>query len=161
VNILHPRVVVEQAVAVDPFQAAFFQLHGGRHKAIGADDFQVLFVPQNQVQVIVIIAVDVAAFAAAFADRAKGNLAQAAQLAQQRRIFLTAALPQIDDFAICRAPEALRLAEFALKQGAILGTGNCAFGFKYPGIPCSSGDSNDPSVRAKSFGAVPEDQAIC
>ena len=134
-DILHPRIVVKQAVAIDPFQAAFFQLHGGRHKAIGTDDFQVLFVPQNQVQVIVIIAVDIAAFAAAFADRAKGNLAQATQLAQQRRIFLAAALPQIDDFAICRAPKALRLAEFALKQGAILGTRNCAFRFKPPRHP--------------------------
>jgi hypothetical protein len=129
---------VEQAVAIDPFQAALFQLHGGRHKAIGADDFQVLFIPQNQVQVVVIIAVNVAAFAAAFAHRAKGNLAQAAQLAQQRRIFLTVALPQIDDFAICRAPEALRLAEFALKQGAILGTGNGAFVLNTPGIPLPS-----------------------
>ena len=134
-NIVHARVVMEQAVAVDAVQAALFQLHRGRHKAVSADDFQVFFIPQNQMQIVVVVTVNVATFAAAFAHRAEGDFPQAAQFAQHRRIFLAAALPEINHFAIRRAPQRFRPAQFALEQGAVFGSGDSAFAFKYAGLP--------------------------
>lgn len=83
-HVLHFVVVVEQAIAVQPLNAALFDLHGRRHKAIRPDDLQILLIPQDQVQIIIVVAVGVPTFAAPFLHRAKGNLAQAAQLAQQR-----------------------------------------------------------------------------
>ena len=44
-------------------------------------------------QVVIIVGVDVAAFAATFAYCPKGDLPQTPQLAQQRCIILTIALP--------------------------------------------------------------------
>ena len=126
---------MEQAVAVDAVQAALCQLHRGRHKAVGADDFKVCFIPQNQMQIVVVIAVNVASFAAAFPHRAKGDFPQAAQFAQHRRIFLAVALPEINHFAVRRAPQGFRPAQFALEQGAVFGTGDSAFAFKYAGLP--------------------------
>ena len=126
---------MKQAVAVDAVQAALFQLYCGWHKTVSADDLKIFLIPQNQLQIVVVINVNVATFAAAFPHRAEGDFPQTAQLAQYRRIFLVAALPEIDDFTIRRAPQRFSLPQLALEQGAVFGTGDSAFGFEYTRQP--------------------------
>ncbi len=91
---------MEQTVTVDPLQAALCQLDGRRHKAVSADDLEVFFIPQDQMQIVVVIPVDIPPFAAAFPDRAEGDFPQASQLAQQRRVLLAVALPEVNHFTI-------------------------------------------------------------
>jgi hypothetical protein len=81
----------------------------GGHKAIRADDLQILIIPQDQVQIIVIVTVGVPALAAPFLHRTKRNFAQAAQLAQQRSLFLAVALPQIDELTVAGFAQTLGL----------------------------------------------------
>ncbi len=132
-HVLHFVVVVEQAIAVQPLNAALFDLHGRRHKAIRADDLQILLIPQDQVQIIIVVAVGVPAFAAPFLHRAKGNLAQAAQLPQQRGVFLAVALPKIDGFPVAGFAQRFGLRQRALQSGPVFRTGNRALGFKDAG----------------------------
>ena len=80
--VLHFFVVVEQAVAVQPLDAALFHLHGRWHKAVRADNLQVIVIPQNKVQIVIIVAVGIPALPAAFLHGTKGNLAQPPQLAR-------------------------------------------------------------------------------
>ncbi|MNR20009.1 hypothetical protein D3C85_1368290 [compost metagenome] len=72
-HVLHVVVVMEQAIAVQTVQPALFYLPGGRHKAVCADDLEILFVPQNQMQIVIVITIGVAAFAASLVHRAKGD----------------------------------------------------------------------------------------
>ena len=128
--VLHFVVVVEQAIAVQPLNAALFDLHGRRHKAIRPDDLQIVLIPQDQVQIIIVVAVGVPTFAAPFLDRAKGNLAQAAQLAQQRGVFLPVALPKIDGFTVAGIAQTFGLRQRAFQGGPVFRAGDSALGFK-------------------------------
>ena len=134
-DIVHPPVVMEQTVTVDPLQAALCQLDGRRHKAVSADDLEVFFIPQDQMQIVVVIPVDIPPFAAAFPDRAEGDFPQASQLAQQRRVLLAVALPEVNHFAIGGAAQAFGLVQFAFEQRPVFRTGDGAFGFKPPRQP--------------------------
>ncbi len=128
--VLHFFVVVEQAVAVQPLDAALFHLHGRWHKAVRADNLQVIVIPQNKVQIVIIVAVGIPALPAAFLHGTKGNLAQPPKLAQQRRLFLPVALPKIDGLTIAGFAQTLGLRQFALQRGPVFRAGNGALGFK-------------------------------
>ena len=134
-DVVHSPVVVEQTGAVDPLQAALCQLYGRRHKAVSADDLEVFFIPQDQMQIVVIIPVDIPPFAAAFANRAEGDFPQASQLAQQRRLLLTVALPEVNHFAIGGAAQAFGLVQFAFEPRPIFRAGDGAFSFELPRQP--------------------------
>ena len=106
---------MKQTGTVDPRKPALFSLHGGGHKTVSAHDFQILFIPQDQVQVVVIIGINVTTFAAAFAHGAEGDFSQTSEFAQQRRVFLTITLPQIDNLTVRRLAQTFRLIEFTLE----------------------------------------------
>ena len=128
--VLHFFVVVEQAVTVQSLDAALFHLHGRWHKAVRADNLEVIIIPQNKVQIVIIVAVGIPALSAAFLHGAKGNLAQSPQLAQQRRLFLPVALPQIDGFTIAGFAQTFGLRQLPLQRGPVFRAGNGALGFK-------------------------------
>lgn len=86
-------------------------------------------------QIVVIIPVDIPPFAAAFANRAEGDFPQASQLAQQRRLLLTVALPEVNHFAIGGAARAFSLVQFAFEPRPIFRAGDGAFSFELPGQP--------------------------
>ncbi len=130
-DIPHFVVVVEQAVAVQRLRLP----HRRRDKSVGADDLQILVIPQNQMQVVIIKAVGVAALPAAFPHRAKGNLPQTPQLAQDRGLFLAVTLPQIDGFAIGGGTQRFRLRQLALQGRPVFRSRNGRFGFEYPRQP--------------------------
>ncbi len=125
---------MEQTVTVDPLRAALCQLDGRRHKAVSADDLEVFFIPQDQMQIVVVIPVDIPPFAAAFPDRAEGNFPQASQLAQQRRPPGRCAAR---GKSLCRrrCGPAFGLVQFAFEQRPVFRTGDGAFGFKPPRQP--------------------------
>ncbi len=99
-NVVHFIVIVKQAVAVQPAHSLLRYLLCRWHKTVRADDLQIGLIPQDQVQVVIVIAVDVAPLPAAFTHGAKGDLPQAAQLAQYRGILLAVALPEVDGLAV-------------------------------------------------------------
>jgi hypothetical protein len=86
-------------------------------------------------QIVVVIPVDIPPFAAAFPDRAEGDFPQASQLAQQRRVLLAVALPEVNHFAIGGAAQAFGLVQFAFEQRPVFRTGDGAFGFELPRQP--------------------------
>src|SRR5690606_18317899 len=92
-NIGHFVVIVEQTMTVQPIKILSFKGAGGGFKTVCAHYFQIAFIPQDQMQIIIIVAVSVAAFSAAFANRAKSDFTQAAQFAQDWRILLAVTLP--------------------------------------------------------------------
>ncbi|MNV92135.1 hypothetical protein D3C71_1866930 [compost metagenome] len=73
----HITIVMEQAVAVDACQSLAGQLRCRRNKTIGTDDFQLLLIPQHQVIIVVVVAVQIAPTAGTFAHRTESDLAQA------------------------------------------------------------------------------------
>ncbi|MNT29394.1 hypothetical protein D3C72_1651300 [compost metagenome] len=68
---------MEQAVAVNAFQALAFQLLGGWDKAVSTDYLQLVRVPQHQVVIVVVVAVQIAAATGAFPHRTESDFAQA------------------------------------------------------------------------------------
>ncbi len=81
-HVLHFIVVVEQTVAIKPFQTALLDLSGSGHKAIGADDLRSSSSHRIKVQIVIVVTVGVPTLPLP-SSGAKRNLAQASQLAQQ------------------------------------------------------------------------------
>ena len=95
---LHAGRELEQAVRVQGLHPLLGQHLGGARHAVGTGDLQVLRVPQDQVVVVGVIAVQVAAGATALAHGAEGQLAQPPHLAQDGRIQRPA--EQVDALAV-------------------------------------------------------------
>lgn len=129
---------MEQAVTVQSLDAALFNLHGRWHKAVRADNLEVIIIPQNKVQIVIIVAVGIPALSAAFLHGAKGNLAQSPQLAQQRRLFLPVALPQIDGFTIAGFAQTFGLRQLRFSVALSSGRAMAHWVLKTPGNPLPS-----------------------
>ncbi len=89
-------------------------------------------------QIVVVIPVDIPPFAAAFPDRAEGDFPQASQLAQQRRVLLAVALPEVNHFAIGGAAQAFGLVQFAFEQRPAPGWAMALSVLNRPGSPLRS-----------------------
>jgi hypothetical protein len=135
-DVVHSPVVVEQTVAVDPLQAALCQLDGRRHKAVSADDLEVFFIPQDQMQIVVVIPVDIPPFAAAFPTARKAISRR--RPSSRSSVLLTVALPEVNHFAIGGAAQAFGLVQFAFEPRPIFRAGDGAFSFELPGSPLRS-----------------------
>lgn len=85
-------------------------------------------------QIVIIVAIDIAAFTAAFADRPEGDLPQTAQFAQQRRLFLAVALPQINQLTVRGFAQTFGFCQLAFEQRAVFRAGDRAFAFKQAGV---------------------------
>ena len=87
--------VVEQAGGVEPAQAVRRQHRRAAGDAVGAGDAGGRLVPQHDVFVPAVPGVEVEAAAGTFAHRAEGQLAQPADLVQQRRVHRQRADPDL------------------------------------------------------------------
>ena len=78
---LHAGPEFEQAVGIQGFWSTLGQQCGAITQPIGADNLQCLLVPENQLQVVTVVAVEIPRPAGALADGAEGQFPQPPQFA--------------------------------------------------------------------------------
>ncbi|MNE19949.1 hypothetical protein D3C80_1130490 [compost metagenome] len=115
---------MEQTVAIDTFQPFAFQLLGSRNKAVGTHNLQFVGIPQHQVIIVVVIAVQITTATGTFAHRAESNLTQPTELTQDRRTRLTLTAIQEDNLPVRRHPKTLTVCQCLLQLQPILWQGD-------------------------------------
>ncbi len=125
---VHGRGEGKQGVAVE---AGFAQLAQGladRGEAVGADHLEGGRVPQQQMAVVIVKAIQIAALAGTFSHRPKGDLAQPSQFAQHAAVRLSLAAVEADLLAIRGQAEQLAALDRLLEAAALLGQGDGGLG---------------------------------